>query len=115
MADTTPPNTAEHSWPPEDQRNAVAFVMVQANHRIYLVDDETGEGGWRIEWGYSTERISPAFTPIMAELMRRGAFTLGYRRTIGGYDTEPTYAFELEITPFGHVLLDRVIYGQGME
>ncbi|MCS7483102.1 hypothetical protein ACFFQW_43785 [Umezawaea endophytica] len=108
-------DTSAETWPPEDLRNTVAFVMVQARHRIYLADDETGESGWRCEWGRTTERISPAMAPILAELMRRGAFTLGHRHTIGGYDSEPAYAYELEITPFGHVLHDRVTYGHGLE
>lgn len=105
----------EESWPPEDMRNTVAFVLVQARQRIYLADDETGESGWRAEWGRSTERLNPAMTSVLAALMRRGAFTLGHRHTIGGLDTDAVYAYELEITPSGRVLHDRVTYGHGTE
>jgi len=104
--------TTDESWPPEELRTTVAFVMVQARQRIYLADDETGESGWRCDWDRSTERISSALAPILAALMRRGAFTLGHRHTISPSDTDPVYAYELEITPSGRVLHDRVTYGR---
>ncbi|MCS7476386.1 hypothetical protein ACFFQW_04420 [Umezawaea endophytica] len=108
-------DTSDESWPPEDLRNRVDFVMVQARHRIYLADDETGESGWRVDWGYPTERINPTMTAVLAVLMRRGAFTLGHRHTISLDGAEPVHAYELEITPSGHVLHDRVTYGNGLE
>ncbi|HWO66673.1 MAG TPA: hypothetical protein VNO31_42250 [Umezawaea sp.] len=115
MTDTPTPDATDESWPPEDLRNTVAFVMVQARQRIYLADDETGESGWRVDWSHPTERLVPAMTSVLAALMRRGAFTLGHRHEISLDGTEPVHAYELEITPSGRVLHDRVTYGNGLE
>jgi hypothetical protein len=112
MADTPAHDNSEDLWPPADLRSVVLWTLIRARDRIYLVEDETAESGWRCEWGTPAERISAEIMPTVTDLVQRGIVVLSDRREVWEAGaTEPVYAYELVLTPSGRVLLDRVNYG----
>jgi hypothetical protein len=98
----------DESWPPAEWVSLTAWTLYRARQHSVLVDDETGQGGWRFAFR-GPERITGDMLPILAALLERGALTLGDRQSIDA-DGEPVTAYELDITPAGRVLHDRLTY-----